>query len=119
MIDKESIYELQKIDCNCNDCAFMQRDFDTFKKWETWHKNIELQEFEKRKQKATQEAKSNPDPKQRDALLRVANNMKFSFEKSKLLQYGFCSKFNKQVSFIPLTCQLDTQDCFVHRKDVR
>lgn len=26
-MDKESIIELQKIDCNCNDCVFMVRDF--------------------------------------------------------------------------------------------
>lgn len=33
------------------------------------------------------------------------------------LQYGNCSKFNKPISFIPVTCQLETQHCFVHRKD--
>lgn len=27
VINKESIYLLQKIDCNCNDCIFMVRDF--------------------------------------------------------------------------------------------
>lgn len=26
-MDKTSIYLLQKVDCNCNDCAFMIRDF--------------------------------------------------------------------------------------------
>ena len=26
-MDKQSIYELQLIDCNCNDCQFMKRDF--------------------------------------------------------------------------------------------
>jgi len=26
-MDRESVYELQKIDCNCNDCKFMVRDF--------------------------------------------------------------------------------------------
>lgn len=33
------------------------------------------------------------------------------------LQFGKCSKFNKEVSFIPNTCQLETQKCFIHRKD--
>lgn len=32
------------------------------------------------------------------------------------LQFGDCSKFNKAVSFIPNTCQLETQECFQHRK---
>ncbi len=27
-MDKESRYLLQLIDCNCNDCKFMQRDFE-------------------------------------------------------------------------------------------
>ena len=26
-MNRESIVELQKIDCNCNDCKFMVRDF--------------------------------------------------------------------------------------------
>lgn len=33
------------------------------------------------------------------------------------LNYGDCTKFNKPVSFIPNTCQLETQYCFKHRKD--
>lgn len=32
------------------------------------------------------------------------------------LQFGNCSKFNKPVSFIPNTCQSDTQGCFENRK---
>lgn len=27
-MDKESLYELQKIDCNCNDCFFFNRDIE-------------------------------------------------------------------------------------------
>jgi hypothetical protein len=27
-MDKESIYELQKIDCNCNNCFFFNRDIE-------------------------------------------------------------------------------------------
>lgn len=30
---------------------------------------------------------------------------------------GGCKKFNKVVTFIPDICQLDTQKCFIHRKD--
>ena len=28
---KDGIIELQKLDCNCNDCKFMIRDIDKFK----------------------------------------------------------------------------------------
>jgi hypothetical protein len=68
---KESIIELQKIDCSCNDCGFMVRDL------------------------------SRPPLKGTKAPI----------------SYGTCSKFNKEVTFIPGVCQLETQKCFVHRKD--
>jgi hypothetical protein len=32
------------------------------------------------------------------------------------INYGDCTKLNKPVSFIPNNCQLETQDCFEHRK---
>jgi hypothetical protein len=32
------------------------------------------------------------------------------------LNFGMCTKFNKSVTFIPNTCQLETQQCFEHRK---
>lgn len=34
-MEKESIYQRQLIDCNCNDCIFMIRDFDKT----NYHKN--------------------------------------------------------------------------------
>lgn len=33
------------------------------------------------------------------------------------LNYGSCSKLNKNITFIPNICQIETQDCFKHRKD--
>lgn len=38
--------------------------------------------------------------------------------KAAKINYGTCSKFDKPVTFIPAVCQLETQICFVHRKDV-
>jgi hypothetical protein len=32
------------------------------------------------------------------------------------INYGDCSKLNKPVSFLPNTCQLETQECFKNRK---
>jgi hypothetical protein len=32
------------------------------------------------------------------------------------LQFGVCKKLEKPVSFIPVTCQTETQRCFEHRK---
>lgn len=68
---KGSLYELQLIDCNCNDCAFMVRDLS------------------KRPKKGV------PSP----------------------INYGYCDKFKKDVTFIPTHCQVDTQECFKHRRD--
>lgn len=38
-MDKESIIELQKIDCNCNDCKFMVRDIEKFKSFDHLYSN--------------------------------------------------------------------------------
>ena len=34
------------------------------------------------------------------------------------LHFGDCDKFKKQISFIPNTCQLETQKCFEHRRSL-
>mgnify|MGYP001562752296 CR=1 FL=1 len=76
-MDKESIYELQKIDCNCNNCKFMERDFEKYKKHQKSYEGTGLMDR---------------------------------------LAFGNCSKFNKPVSFIPEICQIETQQCFEHRR---
>lgn len=116
-MNKESVIALQKIDCNCNDCMFMERDFATYQKWENWHRETDLADFEKRKAKAIADALQAKDDRGRDAQLLIANKMKFQFDKNGLIQYGNCKKFNRPVSFLPMTCQLETQQCFKHRKD--
>ncbi len=75
---KESAFELQKIDCNCNDCKFMLRDFEKLKKHKASYEGTGLMDQ---------------------------------------MSFGNCSKLNKPVSFIPVTCQPETQNCFVHRKE--
>lgn len=77
-MDKESIFELQKIDCNCNDCKFMVRDFEKLKKHKESYNGTGLMDT---------------------------------------IAYGNCTKLNKDVSFIPNTCQSNTQECFKHRKE--
>ena len=71
--------ELQKIDCNCNDCKFIVRDFDKRKQFDSLYEG------------------------RKNASYRV--------------NYGKCTKLNKDISFIPNVCQLDTQDCFKHRRE--
>ncbi len=117
-MDKESIFELQKIDCNCNDCTFMQRDFVEYKKWEDWNRNLQEKDFNKRKEHAFEVANATEDGKSKKSLLFIANKMKFQFDRVGLINYGDCLKLNKKVSFIPGHCQLETQECFKHRKEL-
>lgn len=113
-------YELQLIDCNCSNCFFMQRDLEKYKKWEDYHRMAEEKDFYNQKGKAILEAWAVIDKGEKGGpgMLRVASKMKFQFRKIGLLQYGHCQKYNKPVSFIPVTCQIETQHCFKHRKDV-
>ena len=53
-----------------------------------------------------------------DSLLTESEKMKYQFDKSTAsINFGRCDKFDKEVTFIPNTCQLDTQECFTHRRD--
>lgn len=108
--------ELQNIDANCNNCKFMERDFEKYAKWEAWNRDLQLVEFVKKRDEAFRIAESCEDPKGRRTLLALANKMMFQFDKSICLQYGNCSKFGKPVSFIPNTCQMHTQGCFENRR---
>lgn len=38
-MNKESVIELQKIDCNCNDCIFFNRDLNKYKNFDELHTN--------------------------------------------------------------------------------
>jgi len=76
--NKESNYLLQKIDCNCNDCKFLQRHSSRLKAHKLTYEGTGLMDD---------------------------------------LQFGFCIKQQKEISFIPNICQLETQKCFEHRKD--
>jgi hypothetical protein len=95
----------------------MQRDLVKWKFWHDWHKAIEQAAFDKAKAKAIREAEAIEDENMRRGMLYKANKMRFLFDKSKLISYGQCLKFNKEVSFIRDSCQIETQHCFLHRKD--
>lgn len=119
-MDKESIYELQKIDCNCNDCKFMLRDVEAFKTALERHNKWQLDYFNTLKNNLIKKAEYWRDKgefSKHDILMEEANKMRYQFDKSTCsINYGSCSKFEKQVSFIPNTCQLETQKCFEHRR---
>jgi len=124
-MDKESLYQYQKIDCNCNDCGFMARDMDKFKHSISLHHKWQLMYFDTIKQNLLDKAdwwETNiikPSKDKAINLRKEANKMRFQFDKKQIaINYGYCDNLKKDVSFIPNTCQLDTQECFTHRKDL-
>lgn len=119
-MDKESIIELEKIDCNCNDCVFMVRNIDKFKESEKIHYDWQLDHFEKHKARISLDI----DKKYRAndlvagfALEQEWIKMKFQFNRKECsINFGECSKLNKPISFIPGVLQFETQSCFIHRR---
>lgn len=96
----------------------MVRDLVEFNKWKEWHRSTQESDFNIKKAKAIQDAGLQIDPKSRESMLFLANKMKFMFSHERPVHYGFCDKFKKKVSFLPGICQIETQECFVHRKDM-
>ena len=114
----------QKIDCNCNDCKFMQRDSERFKASIDLHLKWQSNEFNQRQKrmidKANEHRLQRGDLETWDKLIAQAEKLRFQFDKkTAMINYGYCTKLNKQVSFIPNHCQLDTQNCFIHRKEIQ
>lgn len=130
-MDKESIYQLQNIDCNCNDCKFMVRDFVALEQSKKMQNEGQFLTFFNTRTRFIREsldyrirAELEKDLEKKKELfkkgfnlLKMARAMKYAFSNDSKIAFGDCSKFNKPVTFIPETCQLDTQNCFEHRKN--
>ena len=114
-------YELKVLDSNCSDCLFMDRSIPkrqtSVDKHYVWQKN----HFDMERMKVLTRAEywqNEGDMAKAKLLLQEARKMVFQFNEGECaLHYGMCHKYDKDVSFIPNTIQLDTQDCFVHRKE--
>lgn len=119
---KESIYELQRIDCNCNDCYFLTRDLAKFEEALQQHHKWQLDYFNVIKQKKIEKIaywNERFEFDKAETLQKDVNEMKFQFNRKVCsINFGHCDKFDKPISFIPGVCQIDTQKCFVHRKDI-
>lgn len=108
--------QLQLIDCNCNDCKHLLRDLEKFNKWKEWKRAMLLKEFRQSKAKEIWDARKVIDPKGRAGMLRVALKMRFEFDTSALINYGECQKLKKPIAFLQGVCQIETQECFEHRR---
>jgi len=94
----------------------MERDFTTFTKYEQIEKERQEILFNKEKATAFKIAMECPEEKGKQTLLNRWKKMRFIFNREHLLSYGYCKKLNKSISFLPNQCQLETQNCFEHRK---
>jgi hypothetical protein len=113
--------EKQQLDANCNDCKFMVRNMERFKQSLEFHKDLQLKDFEREKKRlldlARYHHREKGDLEVFQMLSTQADKMKFQFNKDVVkINYGSCDKLNKPVSFIPGHIQLETQQCFEHRK---
>lgn len=117
-MDKESAYELQKIDCNCNDCIFMQRDLVKFNTVFAEHFDLQVWFYRRKKARRIWEAREKIRKDKEKGLQALRQAMQLNFHHVDCISsYGRCTKFSNDITFIPNTLQLHTQDCFVHRKD--
>ncbi len=120
-MDKESRIEFQKIDCNCSDCGFMDRNLIKRQKSVDLHFRWQKDYFDLKRMKKLVKAKfwkDNGDVHKSSLLIKEARKMRFEFDESECaIHYGWCEKLNKDVSFIPEVCQLEEQKCFQHRKE--
>ena len=111
--------EIQKTDCNCNDCIFMQRNIARFNTWYAiyYHKQYNSWRNKKCRRILSARRKMQKDYEKGLIALNEAVAMVFNyFPQNAAINYGTCTKLKKDVSFIPNTLQLNTQDCFQHRK---
>jgi hypothetical protein len=120
-MNKESVIELQKIDCNCNDCRYMTRDLDRYAQSVTLHERWQRDYFEAIKQNLIFKSlwwAERGEYSKSDVLKKEAESMVFQFDRKKAsINFGKCEKYGGSlVSFIPNTIQLNTQHCFEHRR---
>lgn len=96
---------MKEIDCNCNDCKWMVRDSILRKSWLEKHRQWDFEIFEFEKKKAISDAQAVIDMgieiNSGNGMMRVAQKMKFQFDKSGLIHYGKCSILHKGTTFIP------------------
>ena len=114
-----SMIGIQEIDCNCNNCKHLSRDFDRRKVSVATHFKWQLDEFFRLRirllNRSLGELERNPSDKNKRKYKQVCKQvsaMKWQFQDDCAIHYGVCGKLNKDVSFIPNTCQLETQKCF-------
>jgi hypothetical protein len=99
----------------------MHRDLDKFKQWQqkqlSWRQKEFYQEKKRIVDKANFYLRRYYDLELWNKLINDSEKLKFQPNmKSASINYGYCTKFEKDVTFIPNHCQIETQHCFKHRR---
>lgn len=114
--------ELQKIDCNCSDCGYLERSLSKRQKHVDKHYQWQKNGFDIKRIKLIESGEDRLRKGEKDKsklIFKEVRKLDFFFDEGGCsLHFGKCLKFDKEVSFISNTCQLDTQDCFVHRSEL-
>lgn len=116
---KESTIELQRVDCNCNDCKYLERDLDAYNHSKTLHHLWQRQYFDLLNKKKLEKVEYWLDKNEWEkakGILDEVNASKFSFNNDAHISFGECIKLIKPVSFIPNTVMLENFKCFEHRR---
>jgi len=111
--------ELQELDCNCSNCGYFSRSLSKRQKHVDFHYDLQKSYFNTKRIKLIGKGEwriKNGDKEKAKLILKEARKMVFAFDEGQCsLHFGLCKKFNKDVTFISNTCQLNTQECFIHR----
>lgn len=115
----ESRIQFQEIDCNCNDCTYMIRNLRKLDEAKQDARDYAASSIKRIRAKRLDEAndsleRGNVRSYEGILLERRSVSVKSNYRSG--LSFGDCTKFNKPVSFIPNILQLDTQECFEHRR---
>lgn len=134
-MNKDGVIELQRIDCNCNDCVFLTRLLDKLNAVVFEDRTTQEYIFTLTKQRKISKATNDINNIDKHRLLIKNADQKIAAKKEFIkiigasvfgyqgqrnqIQYGECSKLKKEIQFIPNILQLETQNCFQHRKDLK
>lgn len=122
--DKYSLYLLQCVDCNCNDCRWMVRDLDKYRAAQELRKGIMTDHFhtlnQKEKETALEKVKAGKtDIDTFNRTIREIDSRQYVHSTpNPQINYGRCTHPDygpKDVNFLPTTFSGDTRHCFEHR----
>lgn len=119
-MDKESIIELQRVDYNCNDCKYLERDINAYNHSKTLHHLWQRQYFDLLNKKKIERAQFQLDNNEWEkalAIIQEVNQAKFAFNNDAHISFGECLKKMIPISFIPNISIPENKLCFQHRRD--